>query len=93
MERLRFKLLELKFWLYWKLTELKTRTTRVFARYAMHPHLTIAELLFVVFILTISLSFFGRNGYLLSTAAFFLISFIFNLLLSYRTKRITGNWG
>lgn len=93
MEKIRFKLLELKFWLYWKLTEFKTRTTRVFARYAMHPHLTIAELLFAAFILTVLLSALRGNGYLLSTAAFFLISLIFNLLYSYRTKRITGRWG
>lgn len=93
MEKLRFKLLELKFWIYWKLTELKTRTTRAFARYAMHPHLTIAELLFAAFILTVLFSAIHGNGYLLSTAVFFLISFIFNLLYSYRTKRITGRWG
>ena len=93
MERLRFKLLEIKFWLHWKLRELKARAKRRIDWCAIHPHLAIAILLFATLTLTTLLSVFGGSGYLFSIGIFLVFSLILNILYSYRTKRMTGRWG
>lgn len=93
MERFRFKLLELKFWLNWKVRELKMKAKRRIDWCAMHPHLAVAILLSATLALTTLLSVFRGSGYLFSIGIFLIFSLILNILYSYRAKRITGRWG
>ena len=93
MEKIRFKLLELKFWFYWKARKLISTAERIISSCAAQPHLTIAELFFAAFITTVILTALYRNSSFLSTGIFLLVGCLLNLLYSYRNKKITGKLG
>jgi len=93
MEKIRFKLLELKFWFYWRARRFMAKAERTISLYAAQPHLTIAELFFAAFVIMIILTVLDRSEVFLSTGIFLLFGCLLNLLYSYRNKKITGRLG